>query len=128
MCKKACKDCCGKCAKKIPVGEPIMAEDPLALDSALDMAAWIIYYSVSRVRRAHTTRSSQHFAELEMAVDDLKTAIDKLGACDPDRVEPLPEYLRRVAEILIARLEKARCQGCGHFGCDGGCVLPEEQI
>ena len=122
MCDKNCKGKCGWCVKKIPVGDPVKAENPLAMDSSLDIAAWCIYHTVSRIRRAHLVGSSLHLAELNVAEVDLREAISKLGEYDPDRVEPLPEYMRRVAEILLSRLEKARCQGCGYFGCDGSCV------
>ena len=121
MCNGGC-DNCGNCAKKIPVGEPVKRGDPLKIDSPLDISAWYIYHSVSRIRRAYTIGGSLHFAELEGAEEDLKEAISRLDKYSPDRIEPLPEYLRRVAELLVVKLEKARCQGCGHFGCDGSCV------
>lgn len=114
-----------KTLNEILVGDPVEAESPLKIDGAIDVTAWYIYHSVSRIRRAYTRGSDLDYAELDIADDDLKVAVSHLEQCDPDRVEPLPEYLRRVAEILIARLERARCPGCGHFGCEGDCILPD---
>ena len=89
--------------------------DPLELPPGSMSLATHIAFAVNAMHDVRVHGTSLHWDALEDAEIGLKRAIAFVSEIDRERVEPILEYQRRVAEMLLKKLERARCPGCGSF-------------